>query len=186
MAVNLTKPTEMREYTPVHILDEEDTMPKSSLETIEATPEASLHIEVVPETQSKGTATVSDNQFAEAMTTMLTQIENADVQTQEEYYKELKSAVKKTKDQIKLSKKQRADNSFILYVKKAVPKMLILALVLLGLLNKEPVFEFISTNIDSSFGVTLNNLFTMGCSSLGVFLCTSFIYDILKHMCKRP
>ena len=113
MAVNLTKPFQGREYTPVHLMDEEESIQRSSLTTdapdklpsytpehIAYEPDAPeqgadidvsvVHIENVPAVVEKPDLNVYMNELLEG-------IENADADTREKFMNEFLKAAKMKK-----------------------------------------------------------------------------------------
>lgn len=118
MAVNLTKPFRGREYTPVHLMDEEESIQRSSLTTTAApdklpsyTPE---HIAYEPDAPEQGAdidvsvvhaenapAVVEKPDLNVYMNELLEGIENADADTREKFMNEFLKAAKKKKKSMK-------------------------------------------------------------------------------------
>ena len=118
MAVNLTKPFRGREYTPVHLMDEEESIQRSSLTTTAApdklpsyTPE---HIAYEPDAPDQGAdidvsvvhaenapAVVEKPDLNVYMNELLEGIENADAGTREKFMNEFLKAAKKKKKSMK-------------------------------------------------------------------------------------
>ena len=117
MAVNLTKPFQGREYTPVHLMDEEESIQRSSLTTAAPdklpsyTPE---HIAYEPDAPEQGAdidvsvvhaenapAVVEKPDLNICMTELLEGIENADADTREKFMNEFLKAAKKKKRSMK-------------------------------------------------------------------------------------
>ena len=118
MAVNLTKPFRGREYTPVHLMDEEESIQRSSLTTTAApdklpsyTPE---HIAYEPDAPDQGAdidvsvvhaenapAVVEKPDLNVYMNELLEGIENADADTREKFMNEFLKAAKKKKKSMK-------------------------------------------------------------------------------------
>ena len=116
MAVNLTKPFQGREYTPVHLMDEEDSIQRSSLTASSEklpsyTPE---HIAYEPPAPNQAAdiavavvhaenapAVVAKPDLNICMTELLEGIENADADTREKFMNEFLKAAKKKKRSMK-------------------------------------------------------------------------------------
>lgn len=118
MAVNLTKPFRGREYTPVHLMDEEESIQRSSLTTTAApdklpsyTPE---HIAYEPDAPDQGAdidvsvvhaenapAVVEKPDLNVYMNELLEGIENADADTREKFMNEFLKAAKMKKKSMK-------------------------------------------------------------------------------------
>ena len=118
MAVNLTKPFRGREYTPVHLMDEEESIQRSSLTTTAApdklpsyTPE---HIAYEPDAPEQGAdidvsvvhaenapAVVEKPDLNVYMNELLEGIENADADTREKFMNEFLKAAKMKKKSMK-------------------------------------------------------------------------------------
>ena len=117
MAVNLTKPFRGREYTPVHLMDEEESIQRSSLTTAAPdklpsyTPE---HIAYEPDAPGQGAdidvsvvhtenvpAVVEKPDLNVYMNELLEGIENADADTREKFMNEFLKAAKMKKKSMK-------------------------------------------------------------------------------------
>ena len=117
MAVNLTKPFQGREYTPVHLMDEEESIQRSSLTTAAPdklpsyTPE---HIAYEPDAPEQGAdidvsvvhtenvpAVVEKPDLNVYMNELLEGIENADADTREKFMNEFLKAAKMKKKSMK-------------------------------------------------------------------------------------
>lgn len=118
MAVNLTKPFRGREYTPVHLMDEEESIQRSSLTTTAApdklpsyTPEHIAYEPAAPEQGADIDVSVVHAENAPAvvekpdlnvyMNELLEGIENADADTREKFMNEFLKAAKKKKKSMK-------------------------------------------------------------------------------------
>ena len=116
MAVNLTKPFQGREYTPVHLMDEEDSIQRSSLtasseklpsytpEHIAYEPPApnqAADIDVAVVHAENAPAVVAKPDLNICMTELLEGIENADADTREKFMNEFLKAAKKKKRSMK-------------------------------------------------------------------------------------
>ena len=118
MAVNLTKPFRGREYTPVHLMDEEESIPRSSLTTTAApdklpsytpehiayepdAPEQSADIDVSVVHAENAPAVVEKPDLNVYMNELLEGIENADADTREKFMNEFLKAAKKKKKSMK-------------------------------------------------------------------------------------
>lgn len=116
MAVNLTKPFQGREYTPVHLMDEEDSIQRSSLtasseklpsytpEHITYEPPApnqAADIDVAVVHAENAPAVVAKPDLNICMTELLEGIENADADTREKFMNEFLKAAKKKKRSMK-------------------------------------------------------------------------------------
>ena len=114
MAVNLTKPFRGREYTPVHLMDEEESIQRSSLTTTAApdklpsytpehiayepdAPEQSADIDVSVVHAENAPAVVEKPDLNVYMNELLEGIENADADTREKFMNEFLKAAKKKK-----------------------------------------------------------------------------------------
>lgn len=93
MAVNLTKPPRIREYTPVHLIDEEESIMRNS----RGVPARSIEVSVVCTGTENLPAVAQKNELGACMDTLLEGIESADDGTQEKFIKFLKAAKKKKK-----------------------------------------------------------------------------------------
>lgn len=118
MAVNLTKPFRGREYTPVHLMDEEESIQRSSLTTT-ATPDklpsyTPEHIAYEPDAPEQGAdidvsvvhaenapAVVEKPDLNVYMNELLEGIENADADTREKFMNEFLKAAKMKKKSMK-------------------------------------------------------------------------------------
>ena len=116
MAVNLTKPFQGREYTPVHLMDEEDSIQRSSLtasseklpsytpEHIAYEPPApnqAADIDVAVVHAENAPAVVAKPDLNICMTELLEGIENADADTREKFINEFLKAAKQKKRAMK-------------------------------------------------------------------------------------
>lgn len=118
MAVNLTKPFQGREYTPVHLMDEEESIQRSSLTTTAApdklpsyTPEHIAYEPAAPEQGADIDVSVVHAENAPAvvekpdlnvyMNELLEGIENADADTREKFMNEFLKAAKMKKKSMK-------------------------------------------------------------------------------------
>lgn len=118
MAVNLTKPFRGREYTPVHLMDEEESIQRSSLTTTAApdkvpsyTPEHIAYEPAAPEQGADIDVSVVHAENAPAvvekpdlnvyMNELLEGIENADADTREKFMNEFLKAAKMKKKSMK-------------------------------------------------------------------------------------
>lgn len=116
MSVNLTKPFQGREYTPVHLMDEEDSIQRSSLtasseklpsytpEHIAYEPPApnqAADIDVAVVHAENAPAVVAKPDLNICMTELLEGIENADADTREKFMNEFLKATKKKKKSMK-------------------------------------------------------------------------------------
>ena len=116
MSVNLTKPFQGREYTPVHLMDEEDSIQRSSLtasseklpsytpEHIAYEPPApnqAADIDVAVVHAENAPAVVAKPDLNICMTELLEGIENADADTREKFMNEFLKAAKKKKKSMK-------------------------------------------------------------------------------------
>ena len=116
MSVNLTKPFQGREYTPVHLMDEEDSIQRSSLtasseklpsytpEHIAYEPPApnqAADIDVAVVHAENAPAVVAKPDLNICMTELLEGIENADADTREKFMNEFLKAAKKKKRSMK-------------------------------------------------------------------------------------
>ena len=118
MAVNLTKPFRGREYTPVHLMDEEESIQRSSLTTTAApnklpsytpehiayepdAPEQSADIDVSVVHAENAPAVVEKPDLNVYMNELLEGIENADADTREKFMNEFLKAAKMKKKSIK-------------------------------------------------------------------------------------
>lgn len=118
MAVNLTKPFRGREYTPVHLMDEEESIQRSSLTTTAApdklpsyTPEHIAYEPAAPEHGADIDVSVVHAENAPAvvekpdlnvyMNELLEGIENADADTREKFMNEFLKAAKMKKKSMK-------------------------------------------------------------------------------------
>lgn len=118
MAVNLTKPFQGHEYTPVHLMDEEDSIQRSSLtasseklpsytpEHIAYEPAApaqnqAADIDVAVVHAENAPAVVAKPDLNICMTELLEGIENADADTREKFMNEFLKAAKKKKRSMK-------------------------------------------------------------------------------------
>lgn len=118
MAVNLTKPFRGREYTPVHLMDEEESIQRSSLTTTTApdklpsyTPEHIAYEPAAPEQGADIDVSVVHAENAPAvvekpdlnvyMNELLEGIENADADTREKFMNEFLKAAKMKKKSMK-------------------------------------------------------------------------------------
>lgn len=116
MAVNLTKPFQGREYTPTHLMDEEESIQRSVLTTASEklpsyTPEHIAYEPAAPErgTDIKVSVIHAENAPAElkkvvlntCMAELLDGIENADADTQERFMGAFLKAAKKKKKSMK-------------------------------------------------------------------------------------
>lgn len=116
MAVNLTKPFQGREYTPTHLMDEEESIQRSVLTTASEklpsyTPEHIAYEPAAPErgTDIKVSFIHAENAPAElkkvdlntCMAELLDGIENADADTQERFMGAFLKAAKKKKKSMK-------------------------------------------------------------------------------------
>lgn len=116
MAVNLTKPFQGREYTPTHLMDEEESIHRSVLTTASEklpsyTPEHIAYEPAAPErgTDIKVSVIHAENAPVEVkkvdlntcMVELLDGIENADADTQEKFMGAFLKAAKKKKKSMK-------------------------------------------------------------------------------------
>ena len=116
MAVNLTKPFQGREYTPTHLMDEEESIQRSSLtasseklpsytpEHIAYEPPApnqAADIDVAVVHAENAPAVVAKPDLNICMTELLEGIENADADTREKFMNEFLKAAKKKKKSMK-------------------------------------------------------------------------------------
>lgn len=118
MAVNLTKPFRGREYTPVHLMDEEESIQRSSLTTTAApdklpsytpehiayepdAPEQSADIDVSVVHAENAPAVVEKPDLNVYMNELLEGIENADADTREKFMNEFLKAAKMKKKSMK-------------------------------------------------------------------------------------
>lgn len=118
MAVNLTKPFRGREYTPVHLMDEEESIQRSSLTTTAApnklpsytpehiayepdAPEQSADIDVSAVHAENAPAVVEKPDLNVYMNELLEGIENADADTREKFMNEFLKAAKMKKKSMK-------------------------------------------------------------------------------------
>lgn len=118
MSVNLTKPFQGREYTPVHLMDEEESIQRSSLTTTAApdklpsyTPEHIAYEPAAPEQGADIDVSVVHAENAPAvvekpdlnvyMNELLEGIENADADTREKFMNEFLKAAKMKKKSMK-------------------------------------------------------------------------------------
>ena len=118
MAVNLTKPFRGREYTPVHLMDEEESIQRSSLTTTAApdklpsytpehiayepdAPDQSADIDVSVVHAENAPAVVEKPGLNVYMNELLEGIENADADTREKFMNEFLKAAKKKKKSMK-------------------------------------------------------------------------------------
>ena len=118
MSVNLTKPFQGREYTPVHLMDEEESIQRSSLTTTAApnklpsytpehiayepdAPEQSADIDVSVVHAENAPAVVEKPDLNVYMNELLEGIENADADTREKFMNEFLKAAKMKKKSIK-------------------------------------------------------------------------------------
>ena len=126
MAVNLTKPPRMREYTPVHLIDEEESIMRNS----RGVPARSIEVPVVCTGTENLPAVAQKNELGAGMDTLLEGIESADDDTREKFMNEfLRAANKKRR---KFSKRNFAcfADSFMPLIFGGI---LSIALLLLGL-----------------------------------------------------
>ena len=116
MSVNLTKPFQGREYTPVHLMDEEDSIQRNSLtasfeklpsytpEHIAYEPPApnqAADIDLAVVHAENAPAVVAKPDLNICMTELLEGIENADADTREKFMNEFLKAAKKKKKSMK-------------------------------------------------------------------------------------
>lgn len=116
MAVNLTKPFQGREYTPTHLMDEEESIQRSSLtasseklpsytpEHIAYEPPApnqAADIDVAVVHAENAPAVVAKPDLNICMTELLEGIENADADTREKFMNEFLKAAKMKKKSMK-------------------------------------------------------------------------------------
>lgn len=118
MAVNLTKPFRGREYTPVHLMDEEESIQRSSLTTTAApdklpsyipehiayepaAPEQGADIDVSVVHAENAPAVVEKPDLNVYMNELLEGIENADADTREKFMNEFLKAAKMKKKSMK-------------------------------------------------------------------------------------
>ena len=116
MSVNLTKPFQGREYTPTHLMDEEESIQRSSLtasseklpsytpEHIAYEPPApnqAADIDVAVVHAENAPAVVAKPDLNICMTELLEGIENADADTREKFMNEFLKAAKKKKRSMK-------------------------------------------------------------------------------------
>ena len=115
MAVNLTKPFQGREYTPVHLMDEEESIQRSSLTAHDKLPSYTPeHIAYEPAAPEQGAdidvsvihaenvpAVVEKPDLNVYMNELLEGIENADADTREKFMNEFLKAAKKKKKSMK-------------------------------------------------------------------------------------
>lgn len=116
MAVNLTKPFQGREYTPTHLMDEEESIQRSVLTTASeklpsytpehiayepAAPECGTDIKVSVIHAENAPVKVKKVDLNTCMAELLDGIENADADTQERFMGAFLKAAKKKKKSMK-------------------------------------------------------------------------------------
>lgn len=88
---SLTKPSVMREYTPVHLIDEEESILRNSRDV----PERAIEVSVVRTAAENAPVMVRGNDLCICMDTLLDAIESADEGTQKKFANEFLKAAKK-------------------------------------------------------------------------------------------
>lgn len=181
MAVNLFKETNLPEYTPVHLIDEQETMPKISTKDVieHGEPDEHVSIEVVNTTEEK--------QLAETMNTILAEIQNADVETQMKFCSDFIPAANRIKKCLKRKKKTGLifDGEIMIRV---IPKLLISFALLTVVLNKNVVIEFFRTNC-GSYSSFLSSMFTalsVVLILIAAFLWASAFFIMIRKVMGRP
>ncbi len=168
MAVNLTKPFQGREYTPVHLIDEEESVQQCSVLTAASenlpsyTPEHIAYEPAAPErgTEIKVPVIHAENAPAEVkkvdlntcMAELLDGIENADSDTQERFMGAFLKAAKKKK---KSMKKHEFAPSISMDAFISISKIILYcSLICLLLFFYPKLFEFVG-NLSSDIFNTL-------------------------------
>lgn len=168
MAVNLTKPFQGREYTPTHLMDEEESIQRSVLTTASEklpsyTPEHIAYEPAAPErgTDIKVSAIHAENAPVEVkkvdlntcMAELLDGIENADDDTQERFMGAFLKAAKKKK---KSMKKHEFAPSISIDALLSIGKIIILLSILCFLLIIFPtIFEMVDNLSSEMFKALL-------------------------------
>lgn len=168
MAVNLTKPFQGREYTPTHLMDEEESIQRSVLTTASEklpsyTPEHIAYEPAAPErgTDIKVSVIHAENAPAElkkvdlntCMAELLDGIENADADTQERFMGAFLKAAKKKK---KSMKKHEFAPSISIDALLSIGKIIFLLSILCFLLIIFPtIFEMVDNLSSEMFKALL-------------------------------
>lgn len=168
MAVNLTKPFQGREYTPTHLMDEEESIQRSVLTTASEklpsyTPEHIAYEPAAPErgTDIKVSVIHAENAPAElkkvdlntCMAELLDGIENADADTQERFMGAFLKAAKKKK---KFMKKHEFAPSISIDALLSIGKIIFLLSILCFLLIIFPtIFEMVDNLSSEMFKALL-------------------------------
>ncbi len=116
MAVNLTKPPRMREYTPVHLMDEEESIRRNSRGV--DVPSNAIEVVVHTDVENAPPAVVQKNDLdlSVCMDTLLNGIETADDNTQKRFANEFLKAAKKKKKALSRQK----NTMFVEYILPAL------------------------------------------------------------------
>lgn len=198
MAVNLRKEPEMREYTPVHLIDEEDTMPKKVAEksvthlavevvtqrsenakfTDANTSDDEIKPKLNPVLFSEFTPATKDEQLVAAMNKIIAEIEHADAKTQEKFCNHFMPTAKDLQQGIERKRKQ--SNPLSTLISQVFPRFAVVCFLAFLIVFCGDFCSTTLTEIAGEYGSFFWSVFSVVGTLANIMLVISGVITMIK------
>lgn len=180
MAVKLTKDSFMREYTPIHLIDEKDTISKANVEVAKTLkPNSNISIEVIDkkasiEVYNKAEGSKQE-EIEKTMTLLISQIQNVNNPMQYKICKRIFREIKKLKNESKKHKNEEKIEA----IRSVTPHIIVLIICALVVFNKKDIIAWTNLGSFGDFYINMVNVFCI--VSIGL-IAISIFRKVLKWL----